>query len=101
MTRTAVVATSNGPVCGQINNGIQTFKGLRYGAPTGGANRFLPPRKPTPWAKVADATAYGNSAVQGNIPGMDLSKDAPSMRLNGADVENKVASEDCLFLNVW
>src|SRR4030095_419732 len=77
MTRTAVVATSNGPVRGEINNGIQTFKGLRYGASTSGANRFLPPRKPKPWVEVADATAYGSAAVQGNIPGMDLSKDAP------------------------
>lgn len=99
-SRTEVVLTSNGPVRGAINDGIQTFKGLRYGAPTGGANRFMPPRKPTPWKDVQDALAFGNSAPQGIIPGLYVGKTSPIAELMG-HTESEVASEDCLFLNLW
>ena len=33
LTRTAVVQTTNGPVRGYAEGGLQVFKGLRYGAP--------------------------------------------------------------------
>lgn len=48
---TPVVDTSNGKVRGYVADGIHTFRGLRYGAPTGGANRFLPPATPAPWTR--------------------------------------------------
>src|SRR5215471_5441902 len=46
------VDTSSGAVRGTVNSGIRIFRGIPYGADTGGANRFMPPRKPAPWTGV-------------------------------------------------
>lgn len=97
--RTAAVPTSNGPVRGSVERGIQVFKGLRYGTPTGGPNRFMPPQKPAAWTEVADALAYGNSAPQGLIPGLHTDRCSPIAELMGGRLE-EVTSENCLFLNL-
>jgi len=34
---------------GLDNSGIKAFRGIPYGADTGGKNRFMPPKKPKPW----------------------------------------------------
>ena len=82
--RAPVVATTNGKVRGYRDGEVSVFKGLRYGADTGGARRFSPPVAPEPWTDVKDALAYGPASMQ---PG------------KGEDGET--LSEDCLFLNVW
>ncbi|HTY93588.1 MAG TPA: carboxylesterase family protein [Steroidobacteraceae bacterium] len=93
-----VVETAYGRVRGAVSAGIHVFKGVRYGAPTGGANRFMPPRKPAPWAGIIDALQYGNSAPQSD----------PNAKGGGGGLFPPVGgddrhpeSEDCLFLNVW
>ena len=40
LDRTAAVSTSNGPIQGYRDSGLQIFKGVRYGAPPIGALRF-------------------------------------------------------------
>ncbi len=76
---TPVARTRHGPVRGYLDNGVCVFKGVRYGAPT---QRFQPPRTPTAWTEVADATAYRAASPQ-------------------RDRSVGPTSEDCLFLNVW
>ena len=77
----ATVQTTAGRVRGSTRAGVHVFKGVRYGAPTGGRNRFMPPAAPAPWTGVRDALDYGAAAPQGR--------------------SQPVAGEDCLFLNVW
>jgi para-nitrobenzyl esterase len=83
--RSPIVTTAAGKVRGATTaDGVHVFKGLRYGADTGGANRFAPPREPRAWTGVADALAYGAASMQ-----------------TGKGEDGETLSEDCLFLNVW
>ncbi|MDB5442289.1 MAG: Carboxylesterase, type [Phenylobacterium sp.] len=94
---TDVAQTSNGPVRGHQEDGLEVFKGLRYGAPPVGLARFKPPSLPRPWTEPAEAVAYGAPAIQSGLaPGERRSSpgDPPAP-------DEPASSEDCLFLNVW
>ena len=97
--RTQVVQTTNGPVRGYREDGLEVFKGLRYGAAPVGSLRFRPPVKPAPWSEVADAVGLGAPAIQvGVAPG-----ETTGGRSNGdpAAPGQPGTDEDCLFINVW
>ena len=56
--------TAYGKVQGMVNTGIKEFKGIPYGAPTGGKNRYMPPKKPAAWTGVRECLAYGPISPQ-------------------------------------
>ena len=87
---TAIAETSSGKVRGVIVETVNIFKGIPYGAPTSGKNRFMPPVKPAAWTGTRDALAYGPTAPQAS--------DNPGTTASGSPVQH---SEDCLVLNVF
>jgi para-nitrobenzyl esterase len=86
--RPALIEIANGKLRGNVASGILSFKGIPYGAPTGGANRFLAPQPAAKWAGVLDATRLGYQSPQAHQP-------------DWAWLDTSEQSEDCLRLNVW
>jgi para-nitrobenzyl esterase len=88
-----VVNTKYGKVRGLAEDGVSIFKGIPYGAPTSGANRFMPPKEPAPWSDVRDTTLFGNRAPQTDATGF--------MEEEVVALDRTAQSEDCLRLNIW
>ncbi|MBV9770130.1 MAG: carboxylesterase/lipase family protein [Bryobacterales bacterium] len=84
--------TTSGKIRGLMQDKVNTFRGVPYGAPTGGSNRFMPPQKPEAWTGVKDTTEWGPEAPQG--PHTEIPEVA-------ATIPKGMVSEDCLHLNVW
>jgi para-nitrobenzyl esterase len=91
-TASPVVETAHGKIRGRVVNRVSAFQGIPYGAPTGGANRFLPAAKPKNWSGVLDTVEWGPEAPQG--PHTEIPEVAATIPKTGI-------SEDCLRLNVW
>jgi para-nitrobenzyl esterase len=95
---TPVVTIKSGQVRGRREGGLHIFKGIPYGAQTGGANRFMPPKPPQPWTGVRDVLEFGHYAPQSSRPRGEKQRLFFSILgpTNRGDI-----SEDCLYLNVW
>ena len=92
----AVTQTQYGKVQGYILDGVYTYLGIPYGAPTGGENRFMPPKAPEAWVGIRPAMFYGNDAPQNMADKWKNNSSTFTDHWNYYDV-----SEDCLNLNVW
>ena len=78
------VETALGKVRGERTGDLTTFRGIPYGGPVSGANRFRAAPPLEPWTGVRDALELGAPAIQA----MQRRNEPPQ-------------DEDCLFLNVW
>ena len=118
-----IAETNSGKIRGTASRGIKIFKGVPYGANTGGVNRFMPPVDPVGWTRVRDALEYGHSCPQGNPS--PRARDAATAKAATATAQHEVTTakqapgpsifpalgvpgdknpsqgEDCLVLNIW
>jgi para-nitrobenzyl esterase len=88
--------TVHGRVQGIQSTGIKQFKGIPYGAPTGGSNRFMPPARPAAWSGVRECFGHGQVCPQTLT---DLRFDYGVMI--HWDYQTGGMGEDCLVLNLW
>jgi para-nitrobenzyl esterase len=95
-SRSPIVETASGKVSGLTAGGVHVFKGIPYGAPTSGANRFLPPKKPEPWTGVREAVSYA-----GRSPQAAGNPQRPELATVWGPVDTLPEGEDCLTLHVW
>ncbi len=92
----AIAETASGKVRGFIRRGVYTFRGIPYGAPTGGERRFTPPVKPSPWRGIRSSLTYGYVSPQ--EPRTIWDKDEVAFVYQWDD---GFQHEDCLRVNVW
>ncbi len=85
------VRVDSGELQGAVADGVASFEGIPFAAPPVGDLRWRPPQPAVPWSGVRQATEFGADCMQGRF-GPPPAAGAPAAR---------VASEDCLFLNVW
>jgi para-nitrobenzyl esterase len=92
-----IAETTSGKIRGVTIDGVAAFRGVPYGAPTDGANRFLAPGTPASWAGVRDALDYAGQAPQSRV-GFPQREELADF---SGSADTSPETEDCLRLNVW
>jgi para-nitrobenzyl esterase len=92
--RSAVAKTRYGNVRGYIEDDVLTFKGVPYGAGTGGENRWLPAKPPAPWEGEMPTLTYGANCPQ-------RLHDWSSEQTFLQQWTDGWQSEDMLKVNIW
>ena len=83
-----VVATTSGPVRGDVEGGVKVFRGIRFAQAPVGPLRFRPPVEPKSWTEIR--------------PALDFAPACPQLvSIDPTENGNSVQSEDCLAVNVW
>lgn len=85
---TPTARTVQGLLVGRAEEGVESFKGVRYAAPPVGPLRWRPPVTPPAWTGPRDAGEVGAICIQPPANG-------------DPGVGPLPMSEDCLTLNVW
>jgi para-nitrobenzyl esterase len=93
-----VAETASGKIQGLIVDGVRQFRNVPYGASTGGANRFAPPRPPAPWTGAREC--FGHGPVSPQVPTPSTLAYGRLIRFDLAVAEGGMG-EDCLHLNIW
>lgn len=96
MSAFATAQTVYGKLQGVDVAGIKQFRGVAYGAPTSGVDRFMVPRRPEAWTGVRDAFGHGDIAPQ-----VFVDPTLPFAQLIDFDLHSGGMSEGCLNLNLW
>ena len=89
-----MATTQYGKVRGYVEDGVFTFKGVPYGADTGGENRWLPAKPPTPWDGELPTLTYGANCPQ-RLHGWTSEQTFLQQWTDGWQ------SEDMLKVNIW
>ncbi len=84
------VEVEQGQLVGVHEGEVDVFHGIPYAAAPIGERRWTAPSRRVAWEGVRDATEFGPSCIQPEVPASSLYYDPP--------VET---SEDCLTLNIW
>lgn len=93
--RSAIANTQYGKVRGYIEDDVFTFKGIPYGQDTGGENRWLRAKAPTPWTDEYPALIYGDNCPQRLHDFNAIEQSFIQQWVDGP------MSENMLKLNIW
>ncbi|KAF9257595.1 Carboxylesterase [Marasmius fiardii PR-910] len=89
------ISTTSGRLKGLEQDGVMSFKGIRYGLPPTGSRRWEPPMAFVTSGEQ-NATKLGPSCIQQFLPGA-----SGNLQRQIFNSPPPPESEDCLFLNVW
>jgi len=93
-----------GSVEGYWHGDVAAFKGIPYGGPVDGANRWKAAAKPVAWSGVKAANAYGPRAMQRDEDNLKIvNQEVLDLLTKGGPPSEEWAAmgENCLTLNVW